>query len=209
MPSPAPLILASGSARRRELLARAGVPFEVRPPDIPERREPGEPPGRFASRLALEKARAVASRAGAPGRLVLGADTIVVVDDDVLGKPRDVEHAAALLSRLVGRSHRVLTAVALVESGSDAARHTLATELPRGLRDEIKDFPGVTGSIQFDEKGDVTKFPRVYVIGKDLLLYDMAKQIEQRKKRAAEDRKRLEEKLRELRENAAKIGNGS
>jgi septum formation protein len=120
------LILASASPRRRELLERAAVAFEVRPANVPEQREPGEEPARFAGRLALAKARAVAQTAGAePPRLVLGADTIVVIDGDVLGKPADAEHAVALLSRLVGRSHRVITAVALVESATQRARHAV------------------------------------------------------------------------------------
>jgi len=124
--STSPLILASASPRRRDLLERAAVAFEVRPANIPERREPGEPPALFARRLALAKARAVASTAGAvPPRLVLGADTIVVIDAEVLGKPANAEHAVELLSQLVGRTHRVITAVAVVESASQYARHAV------------------------------------------------------------------------------------
>jgi septum formation protein len=116
-PLAGPLVLGSGSPRRRELLARAGVAFEVQPADVDERARPGEAPGALAARLAHEKALAVARRVGpTPARLVLGADTIVVVDGDVLGKPADPEDAVRLLGRLVGRGHRVLTAVALVES---------------------------------------------------------------------------------------------
>lgn len=114
-----PLVLGSGSPRRRELLAQAGVAFEVRPADLDERALPGEAPRALAARLALEKAQAVARALGpAPARLVLGADTIVVVDGDVLGKPVDAADAARLLGRLVGRAHRVVTAVALVESAA-------------------------------------------------------------------------------------------
>jgi len=116
-PLAGPLVLGSGSPRRRELLARAGVAFEVQPADVDERARPGEAPRALAERLAREKALAVARRVGpAPARLVLGADTIVVVDGEVLGKPVDPEDAERLLGRLVGRGHRVLTAVALVES---------------------------------------------------------------------------------------------
>jgi len=116
-PRAGPLVLGSGSPRRRELLVRAGVAFEVQPADIDERARPGEAPRALAARLAREKALAVARRVGpAPARLVLGADTIVVVDGDVLGKPEDPDDAAYLLGRLVGRAHQVLTAVALVES---------------------------------------------------------------------------------------------
>jgi len=112
-----PLVLGSGSPRRRELLTRAGIAFEVLPADIDEIAEVGEEPAAFALRLAREKAHAVAMRVGAaPRRLVLGADTIVVIDADVLGKPTDPEDAVRLLTRLVGREHRVLTAVAVIAS---------------------------------------------------------------------------------------------
>ena len=122
----APLVLASVSPRRRELLARAGVRFEVTPSNVPEQARPGEAPAQLARRLASEKALAVAQRLGpAPARWVLGADTIVVIDGDVLGKPDDAEHAVALLQRLVGRRHHVLTAVALVASDTLAERHLL------------------------------------------------------------------------------------
>lgn len=115
----APLVLGSGSPRRRELLTRAGIAFEVQPADIDEQARPGEEPAALATRLAREKAQAVARRLGpTPPRWVLGADTIVVVDGDVLGKPVDAEDAVRLLGRLLGRMHRVLTGVALVESAS-------------------------------------------------------------------------------------------
>ena len=95
---PLPLVLASGSPRRRELLAGAGVQFEVIPADIPEELRAGEAARAFAERLAAEKADAVARRVGpSPRRWVLGADTIVVLGDAVLGKPEDPEHAAQLL----------------------------------------------------------------------------------------------------------------
>jgi septum formation protein len=121
-----PLVLASASPRRRELLTRAGVHFEVTPSNIPEQQRPGEAPAQLASRLASEKAQAVARDLGpAPIRWVLGADTIVVIDGDVLGKPDDAEHAVALLRRLAGRRHRVLTAVALVASDTLVGRHAI------------------------------------------------------------------------------------
>ena len=123
--SSAALILASASPRRRELLERAAVAFEVRPANILERREPGEPPALFARRLALAKARTVARKAGAsPPRLVLGADTIVVVGERVLGKPRDEAEALEMLRALAGREHSVLTGVCVVNAatGSVASR---------------------------------------------------------------------------------------
>jgi septum formation protein len=91
-----------------------------------ERRQPGEAPAAFARRLAHAKADTVARRVGPePSRLVLGADTIVVLEDEVLGKPRDAQHAVELLSQLLGRAHLVITAVTLVESGSRHARHAV------------------------------------------------------------------------------------
>lgn len=118
-----PLVLASASPRRRALLAAAGIEFETIPADVPEIAIPGEAPRALAERLAAEKAASVARRlAGDPGRLVLGADTIVVVGEDALGKPDDAEHAVALLRRLVGRSHRVVTGVALTVSASQTLR---------------------------------------------------------------------------------------
>jgi septum formation protein len=130
-----PLVLGSSSPRRRELLARAGLAFEVIAADIDERAHPGEAPRALAERLAREKAAAVAARVGpAPRRLVLGADTIVVLDGDVLGKPQDAEHAVRLLSRLVGRTHVVLTGVALVASGGDRDVRSVVVESRVAMR---------------------------------------------------------------------------
>ena len=127
-PSPT-LVLASGSPRRRELLTRAGVPFEVRPSGVDETRAAGEGPRLYAVRLAREKALDVRRQLPAsPRRLVLGADTIVVLGDDVLGKPEGPEHAVALLSRLVGRVHRVLTLAPLLP----ARRKTRRAAVERG-----------------------------------------------------------------------------
>jgi septum formation protein len=112
-----PLVLASGSPRRRELLERAGVSFEVLPPGIEELARAGEAPEAMVLRLAREKATAVARRVGGnPRRVVLGADTLVVLGEEVLGKPRDAADAEGILGRLVGRTHRVLTGVAVVSS---------------------------------------------------------------------------------------------
>jgi septum formation protein len=134
-----PLILASASPRRRRLLERAGIASEVMPAGVEERHRPGESPDAFATRLAAAKARCVSARVGpAPRRRVLGADTIVVVDDAILGKPRDPEHAVALLRRLMGRSHRVITAVALADSESLAVRSACVTSRVR-MRDASDD----------------------------------------------------------------------
>jgi septum formation protein len=116
-----PLILASQSPRRRELLAALGVPFEVAASDVEEMAWPGETPAALVQRLARSKAQAVADRY--PGRIVLGADTVVVLDDIVLGKPADAAEAMTMLRSLRGRSHLVLSAVyALnVAAGQEAA----------------------------------------------------------------------------------------
>lgn len=106
------LILASSSPRRQELLREAGVPFEVSPAHIGEDARPGEAPLDYALRLAREKAQTVAGKF--PQRYVLAADTIVVVDHEVLGKPCDRQDAARMLRLLSGRGHEVTTAVSLV-----------------------------------------------------------------------------------------------
>jgi septum formation protein len=111
------VILASQSPRRRELLALVGIPHRVQPADVDETHGPGEEPAAHALRLAREKAAVVA--AGDPEALVIGSDTIVVVDGDVLGKPRDEAHAAQMLTRLSGRSHVVMTAVAVQWRGRE------------------------------------------------------------------------------------------
>ncbi|MFL5607897.1 MAG: Maf family protein [Gemmatimonadaceae bacterium] len=106
-----PVILASQSPRRRELLTLVGIAHTLQPADIDEAYLAGERPRAHCERLAREKAGVVASRH--PDALVIGSDTIVVVDGDVLGKPRDEAHAAEMLSRLSGRPHVVMTAVAV------------------------------------------------------------------------------------------------
>jgi septum formation protein len=105
------VILASQSPRRQELLKLVGIPHEVRPADIDETYFAGENPHDHAKRLARGKAAVMAERE--PDAVVIGSDTIVVVDGEVLGKPIDDADAARMLSRLSGRSHVVLTAVAV------------------------------------------------------------------------------------------------
>ena len=105
------VILASQSPRRRELLALVGIPHVVRPADVDETYGAGEEPKAHAERLAREKAAVVAALE--PDALVIGSDTIVVVDGEVLGKPRSKLHACEMLTRLSGRSHVVMTAVAV------------------------------------------------------------------------------------------------
>lgn len=134
------LILASASPRRRELLAQAGYTFEVRPAHIPEDPLPGEDPIMYVTRLAREKAEVVFREAGAgkgeAGKMstergsslaVLGADTTVTLDGAILGKPADAEDAARILELLSGRTHRVITGVALVTAqGTEVAAEVTA-----------------------------------------------------------------------------------
>jgi len=121
-----PLILASSSPRRAELLQAAGLPFVVRAAAIDETRQPDEPPEAYVRRLAVAKARAVEA---APHELVLGADTVVVAEAACLGKPADATEAAAMLRTLSGRSHAVLTGVALVRAGDPVAIEVAATRV--------------------------------------------------------------------------------
>lgn len=119
---PRPLVLASASPRRRELLATLGRPFSVQAADLDESRLPGEEPLAYGLRLAQAKALAVAESLGDQAATVLGADTLVVLDGAILGKPADAAEATAMLRRLRGRAHRVLTAVALVDAARGRVR---------------------------------------------------------------------------------------
>ena len=109
-----PLILASQSPRRRQLLSQFGIDFEVVVPAIDETPQPGESPTRLVTRLAEQKAGAVFHQRG-PGYRVLGGDTIVVVDRQILGKPVDRAAAVGMLTRLSGRTHQVHSAVAVAD----------------------------------------------------------------------------------------------
>ena len=112
------LILASKSPRRRELLAQMGLTdFEIHPAVGEELAEPGLTPPELVQALALHKAREVAEKFAQPGDLVIGADTIVVLDGQVLGKPHDEAHALAMLTALSGREHHVYTGVAVLQDG--------------------------------------------------------------------------------------------
>ena len=124
------LVLASASPRRRELLAQAGFSFTVHPAHVPEDPFPGEEPIAYVTRLAREKAEAVfrelsSTEPGSP-HMVLGADTTVTIDGHILGKPEDPADAARMLRLLSGRSHHVITGVAVVtaESAQVAAEVT-------------------------------------------------------------------------------------
>ena len=109
------LILASASPRRRELLATLDLPFSVMPAHVDERHHAAEPPASYVARLAREKAEQLAEQY--PSAWVLGADTVVVLDPCILGKPADAAEARAMLRRLSGRQHTVMTGVAVVHRG--------------------------------------------------------------------------------------------
>ena len=105
------VVLASASPRRRDLLNLIGIAHEVRPANIDETMRPREAPRRYAERLAREKASAIATRD--PDLVTIGADTVVVINRKVLGKPADADDAARMLRMLSGREHTVITAVAV------------------------------------------------------------------------------------------------
>lgn len=113
LPPTFPLVLASGSPRRRELLALLGLPFVVRVSDVTEDVLPGETPQAAVERLAAAKALAVAAQASE--RYVIGADTLVICDGDILAKPADAREARAMLRRLRDREHQVASGIAIVD----------------------------------------------------------------------------------------------
>jgi septum formation protein len=134
------LILASGSARRRELLAGLGLSFSVEVPELDEHRHPGEEPDAFVERIARAKASVVAG----PHRLVVAADTTVVIDGQILGKPAHPEEARSMLRRLSGKTHEVLTGVAVARWGEAMElQSAVETTLVRFLaltEEEIDDY---------------------------------------------------------------------
>ena len=184
------LILASNSPRRRELLRNAGFQFDVRPSGIAEARLPDESPENFAGRLARDKALDVARQSQA-GRVVLGADTVVSVNGEILEKPVDAADAARMLRTLSGRVHRVITAVCLVRAPESvlAWRHETTSVTFRKLTDEeIESY--VASGEPFDKAGGyaiqglASRFiPRIdgcyfNVVGLPVpLLYEMMKSV--------------------------------
>jgi septum formation protein len=152
------IVLASASPRRQQLLRSAGIPFTVQPAEIDETPHPGESPPHCAARLAREKALYVFK--SRPGEWVLGADTIVVIDEAILGKPRDENDAARMLRLLSGRTHRVITGVCLggdkVACGQWAAASEakpLKTE-DRELRTWVEDARSETTLVTMSDLSD-------------------------------------------------------
>jgi septum formation protein len=134
-----PIVLASASPRRQELLQNAGIDFVVRPANIDEVQLPGEDPAGFAERMARDKARAV--RGSVAENVILGADTVVVVGDQVLGKPSDPEDAGRMLRLLSGRRHFVITGVCLIGPDFEDVRSERTAVHFTGLTDaEIRDY---------------------------------------------------------------------
>jgi septum formation protein len=133
------VVLASSSPRRRGLLDLIGIKHDVRPADVDETMRAGERAHDYAERLAREKAEVIAAAGG--DNIVIGADTIVVIDGRVLGKPVNEQQAAAMLESLGGRTHTVVTAVALVADGqiSSAVEEVTVTFRPLTL-DEINSY---------------------------------------------------------------------
>ena len=130
-----PIILASASPRRREFFELLGLPFVVRTADVDETPRPGETPEVLVARLSATKAAAVAQSTDQAGELaegfesglVVAADTVVVLDEKILGKPRDADHATHMLQRLRGRAHSVCSGVTVAEIDSGRAAIQLST----------------------------------------------------------------------------------
>jgi septum formation protein len=147
------LILASRSPRRRELLRQAGFDFDVRPSTLEETAAPNETPEAFARRAAREKALEVAASAP-PESLVLGADTVVVANHEILGKPAELHDAARMLQLLSGVTHRVITGVCLVRAPDrvEALAHETTFVTFRSLsEEEIRDY--LASGEPFDKAG--------------------------------------------------------
>ncbi len=159
MPQPTCLILASASPRRRELLARAGYRFEVSPPEGDGPAGSASTAAETAVERARAKARAVAPRF--PGRVVLAADTVVVLDGDIIGKPKDAEDARRILRRLRGTRHSVVTGVVVHLGDMERAATEATTVVMRAVADEEIDAYvatgealGKAGAYAVQERGD-------------------------------------------------------
>ena len=144
--------LASASPRRSELLRQIGVPFQARPAEISEERLAGETPEAYVVRLAAAKAETIFASTAADARPVLAADTAVVLDGELLGKPADTAEAAAMLARLSGRTHRVLTAVALLSGAAVESRLSVSEVRFRATTAEERLAYCATGE-PFDKAG--------------------------------------------------------
>jgi septum formation protein len=190
-------LLASSSPRRRELLRHAGFDFEVCPSHIVEEIQRGEQPEEFARRAAREKALHVAA-SSPPGSFVLGADTVVVIEGEVLGKPSDPQDAARMLRLLSGRTHQVHTGICLVRAPDEieALKHETTLVTFRELdEEEIRSYVesgeplGKAGAyaVQGLASKFVTRISGCYsnVVGLPVaLVYEILKKAEGRKQKA-------------------------
>ena len=156
-----PIVLASASPRRAELLARMGVAFEIVPAHVDESSPPGADPAAEAVRLAEAKAAEVAARV--PPGIVIGADTLCALEGEILGKPRDRAHAREMLRRLSGTRHHVITGLCVIDSttGRRAAEAVATAVTMRPMTDEqIRDYvasgeaDGKAGAYAIQETAD-------------------------------------------------------
>ena len=155
------IILASGSPRRAEILNSVGWEFTKVVPDIDESERPGELPDVYVQRLATEKASAIAARF--PGEIVLAADTTVVIDGQIIGKPVDMPDAKRMIGLLSGRRHEVLTGVAVVRDG----RETSGVQ-----RTHVKFAPMTDSEIEFlAERGDPLDMAGAYAVQAQAALF--------------------------------------
>lgn len=146
------LILASASPRRHDLLQQTGLPFRVIPSNTDETHRPGETPAAYVQRVAADKAQAVSQEQ--PGFWILAADTIVTLNDDILGKPGSPEIARKMLTTLSGQTHQVMTAFVLLnETGQSAAAEVVTSEVTfKSISDTEIDAYLATGE-SFDKAG--------------------------------------------------------
>ena len=140
--SVSPILLASGSPRRRELLAQLGLQFQIASPDVDETPLPGEAPVPYVERLAIVKAQAVAAT---DVTLVIAADTTVEIDGDILAKPADADEARSMLRRLSGRTHQVHTGIAVQRGGRTLSEVVTAHVTFAALTDAQIDWYVATG----------------------------------------------------------------
>lgn len=149
-----PLVLASASPRRRDLLSSVGIRFAVVPSNAPEDEIPGEAPEEHVIRLSIEKARDVALKSGIAGRWFLGSDTIVLRDEDILGKPGSREEAFTMLQSLSGRAHRVVSGYALFDRETGAAEAGAVTTSVNFKELSIEEIDGYIATGEpFDKAG--------------------------------------------------------
>jgi septum formation protein len=144
------LVLASASPRRAELLTTLGLRFEVQVADVDESVHDGEAPASYVERVARAKAAAIA--AADPDAVIVAADTTVVLDGQILGKPRDADDARSMLASLAGRTHQVLTAVVVTSGGASAARVVATAVTFAPITDAELDWYLATGE-PFDKAG--------------------------------------------------------